>query len=93
MFYFLQDQMIVMKHELDLSTAAPKQRISGQYHSSKALPAKSAGKGGIRTGTGGRSPIGYNKAANWMCSPETALQWLASFKEHRLSQEMTRRRR
>lgn len=50
--------MIVMKHELDLSTAAPKQRISGQYNSSKALPAKSAGKGGIRTGTGGRSPIG-----------------------------------
>ena len=37
-----------MKHELDLSTAAPKQRISGQYHSSKALPAKSAGKGAHR---------------------------------------------
>ena len=54
---------------------------------------KSAGKGGIRTGTGGRSPIGSNKAANWMCSPETALQWLALLKEYRLSQETTRRRR
>lgn len=29
-----------MKHELDLSMAAPKQRISGQYGSSKAFSAK-----------------------------------------------------